>query len=96
MSILVWSLAPYSSCKSIHLRNDRILINISKVVRKNDEVSIRYLLDRGANPNLGPPYNAPPPLAQTRPIHNCGWALNYAAAFSTLEVSLYCFPTVQI
>ena len=56
------------------------------VVQQNDEACIRYLLERGANPNLGPLVNAQTPIAQKRPIPNSGWTLNYAAAYCTSDV----------
>ncbi|KAF2277837.1 ankyrin [Westerdykella ornata] len=59
---------------------------LPKVVGHNDEPCVRYLLERGANPNLGPPSIKNGPLYLIHPIPNSGWALNAAAAFSTPEI----------
>ncbi|KAF2735294.1 ankyrin, partial [Polyplosphaeria fusca] len=62
------------------------LIMVSIAVRHNDEPCIRYLLEHGANPNLGPPLLAQGPIFQIRPIPNSGSALNTAASFCTPEI----------
>jgi hypothetical protein len=59
---------------------------IRMVAKHGNEICIRYLLERGANPNLGAPMHATAPIAQMRPISNCGWTLNRAAAFCTPEI----------
>ncbi|CAO2658406.1 Nn.00g061290.m01.CDS01 [Neocucurbitaria sp. VM-36] len=55
------------------------------VVGRNDEACIRYLLERGANPKLGPPMITQGPISQIRPISNSGWILNRAATSCTPE-----------
>ncbi|KAF2036802.1 ankyrin [Setomelanomma holmii] len=55
------------------------------VIRRNDEASIRYLLEHGARPELGPPLVAGS-LQSIRPETNSYWTLNQAAAFCTPQV----------
>lgn len=45
----------------------------------SDEACIRYLLEHGADPNLGPPY-------QIHPVPNWSSILNLAAAFCTPKI----------
>lgn len=56
------------------------------VVRHNDEPYIRYLLEQGAKPKLGPPLIKQGPGYQIRPISKSGSALNAAAAHCTPEI----------
>ncbi|KAF1830508.1 ankyrin [Decorospora gaudefroyi] len=58
------------------------------VVTYNDEVSIPYLLEQGANPNLGPLMNPrdPGPMMNRRPVPNSCVVLNQAASTCTPEI----------
>lgn len=56
------------------------------VVRRNDEQAIRFLLNHGANPNLGPPHFTQEHIRDIRPIPNSGVILNEAAAKCTPEI----------
>jgi ankyrin repeat protein len=79
-----WQRAP-----SVSLRTPataQILITSSMVVQYSDEACIRYLLERGADPNLGAPMHATAPTALMRAITDCGWTLNRVAAFCTPEI----------
>ncbi|KAH7115797.1 ankyrin repeat-containing domain protein [Dendryphion nanum] len=68
-----------------NLHGAAVMLNI--IVRHNDEVSIRYLLEQGADPNLGPPPDSTHrPLSRHPPVSNSGWTLNIAVANCTLEI----------
>lgn len=56
------------------------------VVSRNDGPAIRFLLERGANPNLGPPHFTNARIDQIRVISNSGVTLNQAAARCTPEI----------
>jgi hypothetical protein len=56
------------------------------VVDRNDEASIRYLLEQGADPRLGPPLVDQRPPRDIRPVTNSPWMLNSAAATCTPEI----------
>lgn len=56
-----------------------VLLNL--VVQRNDEDCIQYLLDHGANPNLGPPLHGTVSLIP--PVSNLGSNINLAAGLCT-------------
>ncbi|KAH8726150.1 ankyrin repeat-containing domain protein [Phaeosphaeriaceae sp. PMI808] len=55
------------------------------VVAHNNEACIRFVLEHGAKPNLGPPRYTQGPIFKVRPIPNSPCALNFAAAYCTPE-----------
>ncbi|KAF2004145.1 hypothetical protein P154DRAFT_519695 [Amniculicola lignicola CBS 123094] len=55
------------------------------MVAQNNEPAIRFLLEQGANPNLGPPWYPREDLPQIRPLRNSGVVLNSAASKCTPE-----------
>ena len=49
-----------------------------------DETLVRWLLDQGADPNIGAPYTFVP--SDSDPFPNCGDALNFAAGYGSLVI----------
>ncbi|KAF2036803.1 ankyrin [Setomelanomma holmii] len=62
------------------------LVESGIVVSRNDEAGIRYLLEHGADPRLGPPLNNQGPPMSLRPEANSHRILNHAAAYYTPEI----------
>ncbi|KAH7068647.1 ankyrin repeat-containing domain protein [Paraphoma chrysanthemicola] len=60
---------------------------LSRVIGRNDETSIHYLLEKGAKPDLGPPLIAATlRTSERRPEPNSYWTLNLAAACCSPEI----------
>lgn len=59
---------------------------ISMVVGHNEEACIRYLLERGAIPTLGPNCHARGPISEQRAIMNSGVILHRAAVVCPPEI----------
>ncbi|KAF2732144.1 ankyrin [Polyplosphaeria fusca] len=56
------------------------------VIAHNDELYIRYLLDHGANPNLGALKNEQNPSRYALPVNNSGACLHAAAAHCSPDI----------